>query len=67
MLPIPKRMNADPERLGELSLSESDEPTERDNVVPAGDPAVQDSFALFPWNRASEIPIRQFANVISGV
>ena len=56
LLPVAQRVNADPQRLGELLLGESDETTQRDDFVSTGDVTSEDAFALPPRNPAGEVP-----------
>lgn len=54
LLPVPERMNADPERRRELLLGQACEPPQRSDVATAGELPAQDPIALSSRNRASE-------------
>lgn len=65
LLPIAQRVDAYPQRLGKLLLSESDEATQRGYVVATGDVTSVDAFTLLSRYSARKVPRGQFRNVVS--
>ncbi len=64
LLPIPQRVNADAQRFGKLSLCQTGESAQGDDVCHGVNPAAHDAFALVPRHAARKIFFGQLANVI---
>jgi hypothetical protein len=63
LLPIAKRMNADPHRPGELSLRKPSETTKRSNVIARLEASCHEPSTQPSWDRAGKLPLGQFRNV----
>jgi hypothetical protein len=57
-------MDADSKSVGELLLGQSDEASERYDIIAARKLSAKDAFALSPRHRAGEVAVGQLTNVV---